>query len=130
MAYTRLVFFGTYSDSIYGTLRGLISFIPMSILFMVISNNNQYVPALLLALTMCSALGVQLPQSFNESLLYGALVGLCISTSYICMSRILVQTTRGTIYTELVLVVAFTIFTTLLAIITRFMSLWFDLYPL
>lgn len=118
---TQLIFFDTIENSMEGTKRGLIAFISLIIFDLIwfsISSKtiykssvtkkpiNIYV-AIIVYLVMCSAIAVQLPESFIEALIYGLLVGFVIYsvfnfTSYAIfnnwpLSVAIIDTIAGTI---------------------------------
>lgn len=126
MARTELIFFSTYHDSIYGTLRGVVSFIPMCLLFSFLS--RKYITSCILSLVICSAIGVQLPQTMIETILYNMLVGMCISSCYICLDYTMSKKPRFGFGRSVLFVVMFTTFITILGVLTRLMSMNFDLY--
>lgn len=88
---TELIFFDSFENSKKGTVRGLVAFISLIIIDLIwfsISKNNIYnnvslkhsitrtlINSSLVYLVLCSAIGVQLPKSYNEALVYGMLVG-------------------------------------------------------
>lgn len=88
---TELIFFDSFENSKKGTVRGLVAFISLIIFDLIwfsISKNNIYsnvslkhsitrtlINSSLVYLVLCSAIGVQLPKSYNEALVYGMLVG-------------------------------------------------------
>ena len=88
---TELIFFDSFQNSKKGTVRGLVAFISLIIFDLIwfsISKNNIYsnvslkhsitrtlINSSLVYLVLCSAIGVQLPKSYNEALVYGMLVG-------------------------------------------------------
>lgn len=87
MVKSNLVFFGTQQDSRLGTLRGLMSFplfvITIGLLLLLSSKgevSKKVLATLMIALVMCSAIGVQLPKTCFEAGLYGGLVGLVVGT--------------------------------------------------
>ena len=88
MVSSNLVFFGTHQDSRLGTLRTLFSFplfvIVVGLLLLLSSKGEgtmkKVVATLMIALVMCSAVGVQLPKTCFEAGLYGGLVGLVVGT--------------------------------------------------
>ena len=126
MVRTELIFFGSYQDSLYGTLRGTISFIPMFVLFSYLS--NKYVLSGLLALIICSSIGVQLPVSMVDTILYNMLVGFCISTCYICLDHIMVENPRFGFSKSVSFVCLFTMFIVVLGVMTHLVSVSLDLY--
>lgn len=88
---TELIFFDSIENSMKGTKRGLIAFISLIIFDYVwfsLSSGTVYksitkkpiniYAALLVYLVICSAIGVQLPKSYKEALVYGLLVGFVI----------------------------------------------------
>ena len=88
---TELIFFDSIENSMKGTKRGLIAFISLIIfdyIWFSFSSKTVYksitkkpiniYAALLVYLVICSAIGVQLPKSYKEALVYGLLVGFVI----------------------------------------------------
>lgn len=87
---TELIFFDSIDESMKGTTRGLIAFISLIVfdfIWFSISKNNVYksvtkkpniYASILVYLIICSAIGVQLPKSYKEALVYGLLVGFVI----------------------------------------------------
>lgn len=88
---TELIFFDSIENSMKGTKRGLIAFISLIIfdyIWFSLSSKTVYksitkkpiniYAALLVYLVICSAIGVQLPKSYKEALVYGLLVGFVI----------------------------------------------------
>ena len=88
---TELIFFDSIENSMKGTKRGLIAFISLIIfdyIWFSFSSKTVYksitkkpiniYAALLVYLVICSAIGVQLPKSYKEALVYGLLVGFAI----------------------------------------------------
>jgi len=81
MVQTNLLFFGTKADSRLGMFRGGTAFVPILVVLLAMSETLDWytiVPALLLSLVLCSAVGVQFPSSTSEAALYGALVGFVV----------------------------------------------------
>ena len=85
---TQLIFFDSFENSVKGTTRGLIAFISL-ILFDIVrfsitknsdkSNVPKNIYAMILVyLLLCSAIGVQLPSTYLEALIYGLLVGFVV----------------------------------------------------
>jgi uncharacterized membrane protein len=84
---TELIFFDSFDESIRGTIRGLIAFVSLivfDLIWLPLSSKSVYgtvkqkpnIPAAILSyLVLCSAIGVQLPNNYIESLVYGLLVG-------------------------------------------------------
>ena len=120
MVHTKLVFFGNRTDSWYGTLRGSISFVPLLLLCTVLnSKTDQISRNILLSLILCSAIAVQLPDSDGSALLYGSLVGLCISMSNYC---------SGTCNISLLVVPLATVWIAILSLVTWRVSNAYALY--
>ena len=117
---TELIFFDSIENSMKGTTRGLIAFVSLIVFDLIwfsFSRNSVYksitksppniYAAILVYLIICSAIGVQLPKSYSEALVYGILVGLCIYgvfnlTSYAIfdnwsLSTAIIDTIAGTI---------------------------------
>lgn len=93
MPSTHLIYFGNSNDSKYGTLRGTVAFIPLFLVLMYasyfyrtpsISMGARILAVGLAALLLCSAIGVQLPNTSSEAFLYGGLVGLVVSSCCVC----------------------------------------------
>jgi len=84
---TELIFFDSYDQSLRGTVRGLIAFISLivfdiiwlslssKIVYGTIDKPLNFFTAALAYLVLCSAIAVQLPNSLNEAIVYGSLVG-------------------------------------------------------
>jgi hypothetical protein len=70
----ELVFFDDKYQSIEGTKRALIAFITLIICNLFIFRDPKIIESLLLS----SAIGVGLPKSLNEGLIYSFLVGLVV----------------------------------------------------
>ena len=117
---TELIFFDSIENSMKGTTRGLIAFVSLIVFDLIwfsFSRDSVYksitksppniYAAILVYLIICSAIGVQLPKSYSEALVYGILVGLCIYgvfnlTSYAIfdnwsLSTAIIDTIAGTI---------------------------------
>lgn len=88
---TELIFFDSVENSMKGTRRGLIAFVSLIIfdfIWFSISSDKIYntitkkpiniYASILVYLIICSAIGVQLPKSYTEALVYGLLVGFVI----------------------------------------------------
>jgi len=71
---TKLIFFDNKEQSIEGTKRGLIAFVTLILCNLYYSGELKVLESLLI----CSALGVQMPSNFYESIIYSALVGIVI----------------------------------------------------
>jgi hypothetical protein len=127
MVNTELIFFGTLHDSYKGTLRGCISFFPLCVLFFLLFPSYT-IHSLCLALILCSAVGVQLPTSNKVAILYGLLVGLCISICSVCMYD-MISDTNELQTNMLVFVCGFSVLIGSMSYLTRFVSTTFGLYP-
>jgi len=89
MPTTKLGYFRPLEESKLGTLRGLIAFILLFIAFSSFyllnkkrlgwSNKLWWLRVGIVSLVLCSALGVQLPVTYPETILYGMLVGFVAS---------------------------------------------------
>ena len=85
---TQLIFFDSIEESRKGTLRGLVAIVVLIILdliwfqFMdyspIITKKFNYLSAFITYGIMCSAIAVQLPNSVEEAMVYGALLGFVI----------------------------------------------------
>ena len=85
---TQLIFFDNIEESRKGTLRGLVAITVLIILDMlwfkimdyspIVTKKFNYISAIFTYLLLCSAIGVQQPNSLNEAMVYGALVGFVI----------------------------------------------------
>lgn len=87
---TELIFFDSVNESMKGTTRGLIAFISLIVfdfiwfslssktVYKTITKTPNIYAAILVYLILCSAIAVQLPNNYNEALVYGLLVGLVI----------------------------------------------------
>jgi uncharacterized membrane protein len=88
---TELIFFDSIENSMKGTVRGLIAFISLIIfdfIWFSLSSKTVYksitkkpiniYATILVYLVICSAIGVQLPKTYSEALVYGLLVGFVI----------------------------------------------------
>mgnify|MGYP001437538326 CR=1 FL=1 len=92
MVKTQLIFFDDVVQSgKFGTLRGLCALLiilPFMIPVAVWSNASRchkMWTVLLASLALCSAIGVQLSGSYIESIVYASLIGLVISSVFICI---------------------------------------------
>jgi hypothetical protein len=93
MPTTKLGYFRNLEESEYGTLRGLFAFIMLFIsltLFYLLTKkrlgwstnkwyNKKWLRIGIISLVLCSALAVQLPKTYPETILYGMLVGFVVS---------------------------------------------------
>tara|TARA_Y100001980_G_C14552022_1_gene335878 strand:- start:1995 stop:2402 length:408 start_codon:yes stop_codon:yes gene_type:complete len=85
---TKLIFFDKIEESRKGTLRGLVAITVLIVLDMlwfkimdyspIVSKKFNYFSAIFTYILLCSAIGVQLPNSVQEAMVYGALVGFVI----------------------------------------------------
>lgn len=87
---TELIFFDSVNESMKGTTRGLIAFISLIVfdfiwfslssktVYKTVTKTPNIYAAILVYLILCSAIAVQLPNNYNEALVYGLLVGLVI----------------------------------------------------
>lgn len=85
---TQLIFFDNIEESRKGTLRGLVAITVLIILDMlwfqimdyspIITKKVNYISAIFTYILLCSAIGVQQPNSVEESIVYGALIGFVI----------------------------------------------------
>lgn len=85
---TQLIFFDNIEESKKGTLRGLVAItvlISLDLLWFqimdyspIITKKFNFISAFITYLLLCSAIGVQLPNSIEEAIVYGALSGLVI----------------------------------------------------
>ena len=85
---TQLIFFDNIEESKKGTLRGLVAMTSLIILdliwfqFMdyspIITKKFNYISAFITYGLLCSAIAVQLPNSLEEAMVYGALLGFVI----------------------------------------------------
>lgn len=98
MTVSKIQYFGTVNDSLYGILRGLVSFLilfPLTLIFTFMRKNKNnstvgtILSSILISLVLCSSLGVQISYGQMESVQYGFLVGLVVSTFACCMEYIL-----------------------------------------
>ena len=127
MVKTSLVFFGTWTESRAGILRGSVSFFPILILLLIWNwfgvpaknrSISRYVAMFVFALVLCSAIGVQQPTGNEDAVLYGALVGLCIALS--CCSVQYLVAAENNDYFQFVM--GLTVFTAALSLLTRYVS--------
>lgn len=85
---TKLIFFDNIEESKKGTLRGLVAIAVLIILDLIwfrimdyspiITKNFNYISAIFTYILLCSAIGVQQPNSIKEAVVYGALIGFVI----------------------------------------------------
>jgi len=71
---TELIFFESKEQSIEGIKRGLVAFITLILCNFLLFRK----PKCLQSFLICCALGVQIPKSYNEVLVYSFLVGLVV----------------------------------------------------
>ncbi len=87
MVKTQLVFFDTYQEGLLGTARGLISFIPLVLFGIMVTNNNKLpiwkklTGVFIISFMLCSAIAVQIPHNYTSAIIYGALVGLVVGAT-------------------------------------------------
>ena len=85
---TQLIFFDNIEESKKGTLRGLVAIAVLIILDLIwfqvmdyspiITKKFNYFSAIFTYILLCSAIGVQQPNSVEEAMVYGALLGFVI----------------------------------------------------
>ncbi len=86
---TKLIFFDNIEESRKGTLRGLVAIAVLIILDLlwfqvmdyspiVTRKKFNYISALFTYILLCSAVGVQQPNSIEEAIVYGLLIGFVI----------------------------------------------------
>ena len=85
---TKLIFFDNIEESKKGTLRGLVAITVLIILDLIwfkimdyspiITKKFNYISAIFTYILLCSAIGVQQPNSIEEAVVYGALIGFVI----------------------------------------------------
>jgi uncharacterized membrane protein len=85
---TQLIFFDNIEESKKGTLRGLVAITVLIILDLIwfkvmdyspiITKKFNYFSAIFTYILLCSAIGVQQPNSVEEAIVYGALLGFVI----------------------------------------------------
>tara|TARA_Y100000389_G_C17122685_1_gene346225 strand:- start:123 stop:527 length:405 start_codon:yes stop_codon:yes gene_type:complete len=87
---TTLIYFDTIENSKKGTLRGLVAIITLILCDLIwfqildykkeggVTKKFNYISAFLAWLLICSAIGVQLPSTYKEAVVYGILVGFVI----------------------------------------------------
>lgn len=134
MTETTLVYFGTHKTSIYGTLRGAAAIVPLILVAVFltclfnpakVSTATRVWTIVLGSLVLCSAIGVQLPRSYNEAGQYGALVGLVVSVMYVCLKAYGTGSVkRHDLYAMAVLIIVMAS----VALWTMFVSLRYSLY--
>ena len=131
---TRLIYFGDSSDSKYGTLRGTVALIPLFLVLLCasyfyhtppISMGARILAVGLASLFLCSAVGVQLPNTSSEALLYGGLVGLVVSSCCVCF--MFVNTGSGMSYIATVPLLILTV--SLTSLLTMKVSKRLGFYP-
>ena len=85
---TKLIFFDNIEESKKGTLRGLVAIAVLIILDLIwfrimdyspiITKKFNYISAIFTYILLCSAISVQQPNSIEEAIVYGALIGFVI----------------------------------------------------
>ena len=136
MVLSQLVFFDTKRNSKLGTERALISFIPLVFIFSVISLViGKDVPiwrkicgVLLLALVLCSAIGVQLPKDYSSAILYGSLVGFMVGASILGLA-LATNETPPKLALWSMSIIFIPLIMGLMAVLTFSLSTHWDLYP-
>ena len=129
---TELIFFDSPTNSgKLGTARGAIAIVPIIVPIAYFSARVQNVTTMekaigviLLSLVLCSAIGVQLPDSFLSATTYAFLVGLVVSVSYICMT--LLQGKYA--HSQLWIIPCLCLILCVSAVITRALSVKWNLY--
>ena len=120
---TILIYFDSLQNSgVFGTLRGLCAFLVIMILLIPIVGSVSTLWSLaLFALAVCSAIGVQLPSSYLDSVVYSALVSLVICVTYCCLCNLL-QVNYIDIYQTLVFLTYIVLVIIVAAVVTRFVA--------
>ena len=80
----------------------------------------------LIALVLCSGIGVQLPKNYHSAILYGALVGLVVGST---VSGLALATSKDPSKIELWSIVIFPLITGPLAALTFALSTRYNWYP-
>ncbi len=131
---STLIFFDTRANSTKGTLRGLVSFVPLLIFLVLVTklttrvkrrgiSARKFIACFLLAFFVCSAIGVQLPKSYYESFLYSILVAMTLSITYTSLEYIFYEQIKN-----MFVIFIFVILIIFLSLLTRFISIKFNLY--
>lgn len=133
---SKIVYFDTEENSLNGVQRGLVAFVIILLLnliwYKVLAKNfyNKYTQktesidtifgTIVIAFLLCSAIGVQLPNTAKEAIVYGILVGLVIYGCHNCFNImyikkwdykiLLLDTIYGTFLCGLVAYVIFKLF--------------------
>ena len=138
MVKTSLIYFDTVVNSgKYGTLRGLCAFIIIIPFFLPLwcvfksKLKHKIWSTILLALALCSAIGVQLPGSYWDSALYAGLIGAVISVGFICIRTMVddyKEDPKDNDHMLWTIVPYLCLCLICAALFTRYMSLKFDLY--
>jgi len=129
MSKTELIYFNSFQESKYGTYRGLIAFIQLFLTLSVFYSINRkrlkldhiWIRTIIVSLILCSALAVQIPKTYLESVLYGLLVGFSISA-------ITVNFMKQTYIFSILFIVFMTIMCSIISISTFFLSKKLNLY--
>ena len=133
MVKSTIIFFDTSKNSRLGTLRGLVSFVPLVVIILLGSYTLPYKASLwtriwatvLLAFFLCSAIGVQIPNDYQSAGIYGLLVGAVVGVSYVSISALSGPLQMHVLVGAIVIIIS----CFLLALLTRAMSLRFSWYP-
>ena len=134
MVFSQLVFFDNHRNSVLGTKRGLISFIPLVLVIGIAAATtykevplaNKIGGILLISLVLCSAIGVQIATSYHSALVYGALVGVVVGSTVFGVAQVTSETPSKL---ELWSIVLFPLITSPLAALTFALSTRYNWYP-
>ena len=134
MVKSSLVFFDGMHQSRLGTARGLVAIVPILIIlsasFLSSEPHTSIWPKAcgiaLVALMLCSAIGVQLPTSYSVAIIYGLLVGFVVGVCYLGLK---LMTGGGLLREDFYLMFLILLSCAVAAAVTRAFSLRFSLYP-
>jgi uncharacterized membrane protein len=132
MVLSQIIFFDNHRNSMLGTKRALLSFVSLLLIFGLITMNkkvpivNKIGGVFLIALVLCSGIGVQLPKNYHSAILYGALVGLVVGST---VSGLALATSKDPSKIELWSIVIFPLITGPLAALTFALSTRYNWYP-